>query len=227
MQIIALLLTAVSFIGGILFIASFFTPKFAVFSRSKSKKAGLITWGLIAVISMALAAPLQPDSPTPPAQQAAAGPQPVSQEPAPVAAPEPPAKPKPLYAAALKGQDTAFEARVRERIKNRHGEGVVMQPIAQWDMDSTDMDGAIYAKYRLFETPLALDAAMADAREVALFMVEELLAMGINPGAENIVVSLRLDESAPGLTGQDKIRAYGRWKYDPATDELAWLPPGE
>ena len=211
------LMFLVSMASIILFGASIFTPRFAVFSRTKTKKSALITWGLIAMLAAFIAAPGTPGDNLP-SQEIDTTPQPVAEAPA----PQPPATPDYLYAQALKGKDAEFEARVRERLA-----ATGIEPRGDFEMIKTEAAHDIYAAYRLRQTPLLLDAAKDEARDVLVVMVKELVAMGINPGPENMMVSLRLYEPEEGLTGQNMQRVYGRWRYNPGTDHAEWLPAGE
>lgn len=129
----------------------------------------------------------------------------------------------PVYAPALKGHDAAFEAGVRRRIEERYRETPV-EPLADFEMDTTEAADGVYARYRLRKTPLSLAAAQKDAREVVIMMVKEMLDLGINPGTEKIFVSLRLYEAEKGVTGQDMARGYGRMRYNPLTDSVEWEP---
>lgn len=131
-----------------------------------------------------------------------------------------------VYAPALKGNDAAFAEAVQKRIDGRHG-GVKVEPIADFALSQTDSKDSVYADYVLRQTPLSLQMAQKDAREVLVFMVEEMMALGINPGKEDIMVSLSLFEREKGLTGKDMVRSYGRWRYTPATDSAEWLAPGK
>ncbi|WP_304473589.1 hypothetical protein [uncultured Desulfovibrio sp.] len=130
-----------------------------------------------------------------------------------------------VYSTALEGKDKEFLEGVLKRIDGRHGKQKVVK-IADFKMIEGDGPN-IHAEYVLKNTPLSLEAAKKDALEVLVFMVKELLALGINPAKNYTMVSLRLCEHETGMTGQKLVRSYGRWRYDPTTDNAEWLPPGK
>lgn len=129
------------------------------------------------------------------------------------------AQPAPVYSKALKGQDKAFAEAVQKRIADR-------RPFAPYGTLIFDEDGgtALYAGYKLEEAPLLLDEPKQEAREILVYMVEELQKLGINPADEQMFVSVRLYKEEKGLTGKDLIRLYGRWQYNPFTDQAEWEP---
>lgn len=130
-----------------------------------------------------------------------------------------------VYSKALEGKDKEFLEGVLKQIDGRHGKQKVAK-IADFKMIKDDGPN-IYAEYVLKNTPLSLEAAKKDALEVLVFMVKELLALGINPAKNYTMVSLRLCEHETGMTGQKLVRSYGRWRYDPTTDNAEWLPAGK
>lgn len=131
-----------------------------------------------------------------------------------------------VFAPALKGLDAAFEAGVKKRLAERF-KATPVEPLADFAMDTTNVKDAITAAYRLRKGPLTLAPLQKDAQEVVAMMVRELLDLGINPGTEKLMVSLRVYLPEKGLTGQDNVRVLGRARYNPLTDSVEWLPAGK
>ena len=127
-----------------------------------------------------------------------------------------------MYSRAFKGRDEEFIKGVQQRIVARYLETSI-EPLANFVLDTTSGTD-IYANYLLKQTPLSLEDAQKETREVLLMMIGQLMAMGINPGKENIIVSLSLVEPDKGITGKQVRRLYGQMQYRPHSDSIQWVP---
>lgn len=232
-----LILNVIFLLSALLLLVCFFTYRFTVFARVKTRKAGLLTGGAIALVGLslsglALAILLASDSPALQAAQKTA---------ASIARTSPPkpqgtAKPQYLYSQALQGKDAELEAQVRARLRNCNADGAKANPFGEFAMERTDRPDIIYAKYRILKAPLGplpvtpppgtgKHAAQDESLRVASIMLSEMGALGIR--GSKITVYLKLYAMEADAAGQNKVHVYGYWKESPPFYRLVWIPPAE
>lgn len=129
--------------------------------------------------------------------------------------------PPPVYSPALKGKDAEFEAAVQKRLKAQIKK---LEKLAVFEMRDTDDKKLVRGALRIKEAvPAGQYKSMTKTVEdVVLVMVKEMIALGINPGEENIMVTCWAYMPEKGVTGKALVRQYGRAMYDPSIDNIVW-----
>lgn len=132
-----------------------------------------------------------------------------------------------IYTSMLNGRDVVF-AQDAKALFYAQMKGVeALGELALLPAENPAGKDAIYATYTLKHAPLSLDKAKAEAREATVCVIKAMMGQDLNPAKAKMTISTRLQMREQGITGNDNVRSFGRWRYNYGNDSLEWLAPGK
>ena len=120
---------------------------------------------------------------------------------------------------ALQGREAEFEKRMQTRLHVYNG--TPETDASAGFILNNSLGNKVDAEYKLQYPSSSLASAETDAEKILIYMLEEMVDMGINPQQENITVVLRL-VAPDSNTEQGKTIDYGCMKYYPNSNMVRW-----